>query len=109
MQVKCRPRFDLPKFSASVCFRCFLPLELHGTLARPCPLGEVIPHLLFLIWIHHRNSMIQCIMLPEVDEDTTFPEYWSMLKLPDDESFPNLTKYIVWAVAHLGFTTLGYP
>ncbi|EJD34443.1 hypothetical protein AURDEDRAFT_176517 [Auricularia subglabra TFB-10046 SS5] len=107
LSVKKRPAFSLPVLSKSVCFSCFLPVLLHGGSFGNCPVPDVLPQLLFMYWVHHRQRLVHSSLLPEVDGNTTFAKYWSMLKLPDKVSYPNLIRYALHAVAHLGLANLG--
>ncbi|EJD47620.1 hypothetical protein AURDEDRAFT_123503 [Auricularia subglabra TFB-10046 SS5] len=101
-QIKSTPKF-LP-MAHPVCWRCMVPQSLHET-ADDCPFPDVVPQLIFLLFLHHREAMVSAAALPEVDEHTTLSQYWSMVKLQDADGYPNLIKYALWAVAHLGVDT----
>ncbi|EJD38550.1 hypothetical protein AURDEDRAFT_172313 [Auricularia subglabra TFB-10046 SS5] len=105
-EVKTRPFYE--PMLHRVCYRCMFPLSLHtGTLG--CVFEDIILQLLFLLFVHHQPALVAAAELPEVDDATTFSNYWSMLKLADSEGYPNIFKYTLWAVAHIGVESVGVP
>lgn len=106
--IKRRPGFLLSDTHRSVCFKCFVPVLLHRPDLRSCALGDIIPQLLFLLWVHHREHMVASDALSEVTSNTTFARYWSMLKLPDEDGYRNIIRYTLFAVWGLGVENLGF-
>ncbi|EJD36227.1 hypothetical protein AURDEDRAFT_130179 [Auricularia subglabra TFB-10046 SS5] len=107
-EVKNKPHWVVAVNRNSVCFRCFFPLlrELHG---ENCQYPDIVPQLLFMMYMNQRAAMASAPELPEMDDDTTFAQYWSMLKIADGEGFPNVMKYFMWSAVFLGIDILGIP
>ncbi|EJD35537.1 hypothetical protein AURDEDRAFT_175403 [Auricularia subglabra TFB-10046 SS5] len=101
-----KPQFADFHLKLAICFKCWLLHCLHKDPGE-CVFQDVVPQLVFMLYVHHHGEMAAAPELPEVNACTTFAQFWAMVKHRNADGFANTMKYAMWGVAHLGIDSIG--